>query len=162
VRSERLTNLTVLRPQGVACEQVTDQLPGILDGADEAEPSVISHVEQCSRCQAELAQYRLLLRALHQLRVVGVDPPDGLLSEVLAQLGEAAERGAIRSALTGRRVSYLAALAAAAGAAGVAGVAVVLANRGVNGGANRGAGRVRSGEQAGRPARLGAKMPLAS
>ncbi len=154
MRSERLANLTVVRSCGVACEQVTDQLPGILDGAEEAPPSVVSHVEHCLRCQAELAQYRLLLRALHQLRVVGVEPPDSLLSEVLAQLGEAAERGAIRSALTGRRVSYLAALAAAASAAGVAGVAVVLANRG--------ASRGRSGREAGHPARLGAKMPLAS
>lgn len=134
MRSERFSNLTLVRRptsgQVVACEQVTDQLPAILDGDEEAHPEVVSHVEHCLRCQAELAQYRRLLRALHQLRVVGVEPPDGLLSEVMAQLGEAAERGAIRSALTGRRVSYVVALAAAAGAAGVAGVAVVLANRG--------------------------------
>lgn len=150
MRSERSAVLRLVRShegQGthsptrrVQCEQVTDQLPAILDGAESAPPPVVDHVEHCLRCQAELAQYRRLLRALHQLRVVGVDPPPGLLSEVLAQLGEAAERGAIRSALAGRRVAYLAALAAAAGAAGAAGVAVVLASRG----------------------RSGAKMPLAS
>lgn len=116
--------------QWVRCEQVTHQLPGILDGDDEAHPDVIYHVEHCLACQAELAQYRRLLRALHQLRVVVVEPPPGLLSEVVAQLGEAAERGAIRSALAGHRLAYLATLAAAAGAAGVAGVAVVLASRG--------------------------------
>lgn len=126
--------------QQVRCAQVSDQLPGILDGGEEAHPDVVSHVERCLGCQAELAQYRRLLRALHQLRVVGVEPPPGLLSDVIAQLGEAAERGAIRSALAGRRVAYVAALAAAAGAAGVAGAAVVLASRG----------------------RTSAKMPLAS
>lgn len=150
VRSERSAVLRLVRSHEgsgaqpptrlVQCSQVTDQLPAILDGAESAPPAVIHHVEHCLQCQAELAQYRRLLRALHQLRVVGVEPPPGLLSEVLAQLGEAAERGAIRSALAGRRVAYLAALAAAAGAAGVAGVAVVLASRG----------------------RSGAKMPLAS
>lgn len=150
VRSERFAALRLVRPHEVSaahrpagrvhCEQVTDQLPAILDGAESAPPEVVYHVEHCLRCQAELAQYRRLLRALHQLRVVGIDPPPGLLSEVLAQLGEAAERGAIRSTLAGRRLAYVAALAAAAGAAGAAGAAVVLASRG----------------------RAGAKLPLAS
>ncbi|MGH9128759.1 MAG: anti-sigma factor family protein [Acidimicrobiales bacterium] len=160
MRSERLANLTLVRPHKspsggtseapvVACEQVTDQLPGILDGGQEARPAVVAHVEHCLRCQAEMAQYRRLLRALHQLRVVGVEPPVSLLSEVLAQLGDAAERGAIRSALAGRRVAYVAALAVAASAAGAAGVAVVLATR----------GRASAGVTA---ARAGAKMPLAS
>ncbi|MGH9072127.1 MAG: anti-sigma factor family protein [Acidimicrobiales bacterium] len=114
----------------VRCDEVSDQLAGILDGDIEAHPEVIDHVEHCLGCQAEMAQYRRLLRALHQLRLVVVEPPPGLLSEVVAQVGEAAERGAIRSALAGRRLAYLAALATAAGAAGVAGAAVVLASRG--------------------------------
>ncbi|MGH9065649.1 MAG: anti-sigma factor family protein [Acidimicrobiales bacterium] len=116
------------------CDHVADLLPGIMDGDNEADHRVVAHVETCLRCQAELVQYRRLLRVLHQLRAQGLDPPPGLVGEILAQLGDAAERGAIRSALVGRRLAYLAALAAAAGAAGAAGAAVILASRGRGGG----------------------------
>ena len=39
---------------------------------------------QCLRCQAELVQYRKLLRALHDLRTEVLEPAPGLLAEVLA------------------------------------------------------------------------------
>ncbi len=115
------------------CEEVSELLPGIMDGVDQANAEVVSHVETCLRCQAELAQYRKLLRVLHQLRAQSLDPPPGLLVEVLAQLSDAAERGAMRSALAGRKLAYLAGLAVAAGAAGAAGAAVILATRGRGG-----------------------------
>ncbi|MGH9066850.1 MAG: anti-sigma factor family protein [Acidimicrobiales bacterium] len=116
------------------CDQVTDLLPGIMDGVDRADPRVVVHVETCLKCQAELVQYRRLLKVLHQLRAQGIEPPPGLLGEILAQLEHAGERGAVRSALAGRRLAYLAGLAVAAGAAGAAGVAVLLASRGRAGG----------------------------
>ena len=85
------------------------------------------HVESCLRCQAELVQYRKLLRALHQLRTEVLEPAPGTLSGILANLEAAGERGAIRSLLTGRRAAYLGGLAVAM-AAGAAG-AIVLAHR---------------------------------
>lgn len=115
------------------CEQVVDLLPGIMDGVDHADARVVAHVETCLRCQAELVQYRRLLKVLHQLRAQGAEPPPGLVAEILAQLSDAAERGAIRSTLAGRRLAYLAGLAVAAGAAGAAGAAVLLASRGRGG-----------------------------
>jgi hypothetical protein len=113
----------------VLCEEVADRLSAIMDGNQAADPAVVRHVEGCLRCQAELVQYRRLLKLLRQLRVQGPQPPPGMLGDVLAVVEEAAERGAIRSVLTGRRLAYVGGLAVAAGAAGVAG-AVVMANRG--------------------------------
>ena len=74
------------------------------------------HVEQCLRCQAELVQYRKLLRALRTLRTEVLEPAPGLLAEILAHLEEAGERHAVRSLLSGRRVAYLGGLAAATAA----------------------------------------------
>ena len=86
------------------------------------------HVEGCLRCQAELVQYRRLLKTLHHLRTEVLEPAPGLLTEILANLEAAGERGAVRSLLSGRRGAYLGGLAAAT-AAGAAAGAIVLANR---------------------------------
>ena len=80
-----------------------------------------AHVEQCLRCQAELVQYRQLLRALRALRTEVLEPAPGLLADVLASLEEAGERRAVRSLLSGRRVAYVGGLAAAAAATAAAG-----------------------------------------
>jgi anti-sigma factor RsiW len=113
----------------VRCDDVADLLPGILDGSGTSDRRVTAHVESCLRCQAELVQYRRLLRVLRQLRSVQPPVPVGLLGDVLVALEEAGERGAIRSALSGRRGAYLGGLAVAVGAAGAAGTIVVLASR---------------------------------
>ena len=115
------------------CEQVADLLPQIVGGTGPADRGVVHHVDSCLRCQAELVQYRRLLRSVHELRTEVLEPAPGLLTEILAGLEEAGERGALRSLLTGslltgRRMAYLSGLAVAAGAAGAAG-AVVLVNR---------------------------------
>ena len=85
------------------------------------------HVETCLRCQAELAQYRKVLRTLHQLRTELLEPAPGLLPDILVALEAAGERGAMKYLLTGRRAAYLGGIAAAT-AAGAAG-AIVLASR---------------------------------
>ena len=115
-------------PFDLRCEEIAGLLPEIVDGAGSADRRVVYHVESCLRCQAELVQYRRLLRVLHQLRTQVLEPAPGLVSEILAGLEEAGERGAMRSLLSGRRVAYLGGLAVAAGAAGAAG-AIVLATR---------------------------------
>jgi anti-sigma factor RsiW len=108
------------------CEDVAEALPGIMDGSLRADRRVIRHVDRCLRCQAELAQYRKLLRALRQLRSQVPPPPPGGVARALSGLEQAAERRAIRSALRGRKVAYLAGLGVAAAAAGAAGAAVLV------------------------------------
>ena len=110
------------------CEDVSRALPQIVDGVAPAELALRRHVESCLRCQAELVQYRKLLRALRQLRTEVLEPAPGLLTDILASLEEAGERRAIRSLLGGRRAAYIGGLAAATAAAGAAG-AIVLATR---------------------------------
>ncbi len=109
------------------CDDVAEALPAILDGHSRADaaPALVDHVESCLRCQAELARYRRLLRMLAQLRAERPELPPGFVSGVLDALGEAAERRAIRSALSGRRVAYAAGLVAAA----LAAAGLVLAGR---------------------------------
>lgn len=86
------------------------------------------HVEHCLRCQAEMAQQRKLSRALASLRTEVMQPPVGLLADILAALDGGADQRAIRLALRGRRGVYVGGLAAAATAA-AAGGAIVLASR---------------------------------
>ncbi|MBK6503496.1 MAG: hypothetical protein IPG03_14445 [Candidatus Microthrix sp.] len=65
------------------------------------------HVETCLRCQAELVQYRKLLRAMHSLRTEVIEPAPGALPELLAAVGEVGEHQAIRSLINRRRVAYV-------------------------------------------------------
>ena len=118
---------TGLLPSGVSCASVAKALPGIVDGLDVADLDLRRHVESCLRCQAELAQYRKVLRALHQLRTEVLAPAPGLLPDILAALEAAGERRAMRFLLTGRQAAYVGTIAAAT-AAGAAS-AIVLASR---------------------------------
>jgi len=113
----------------VQCDQVADRLPQIVDGGERAAPAVLAHVDSCLRCQAELVQYRKLLKALRTLRTDILEPAPGTLTAILASLEAVGERGAMRSLLAGRRAAYVGGIAAATAAAGAAG-AIVLANRG--------------------------------
>lgn len=111
------------------CDQVADRLPQIVDGGERAAPAILAHVDSCLRCQAELVQYRKLLKALRTLRTDILEPAPGTLTAILASLEAIGERGAMRSLLAGHRAAYLGGIAAATAAAGAAG-AIVLANRG--------------------------------
>lgn len=130
MRSERVRERTT--PISASCEAVADVLPGVVDGTATLDRADRRHVERCLRCQAELAQYRKLLRAMQGLRSATVPAPSGLVTDVIAHLEAAGERRAVRAALTGRKVAYLGGIAAAATAAG-AGAAIVLVSRGRKG-----------------------------
>src|SRR5438309_11225450 len=123
----RIRRRRLVRSESVRCEEVAELLPGVIDGSHRADRRVRRHVESCLRCQAELVQYRKLLRALHTLRTDVLEPAPGLLADILAKVEEVGERHAVRSLLTGRRVAYAGAIAAAA-TAGAAG-AVIWASR---------------------------------
>jgi len=111
----------------VSCTAVAEALPAIVDGEAIADLELRRHVETCLRCQAELAQYRKLLRALHQLRTEVLEPAPGLLPDIFATLEAAGEQRAMRFLLGGRRAAYVGGIAAAT-AAGAAG-AIVLSTR---------------------------------
>lgn len=112
----------------VLCEDIAEMLPGIVDGDHVADKRIVIHVESCLRCQAELVQYRRLLRVLHQLRTDVLEPAPGVLTGILAGLAEAGEQRAIHSRLRGHRAAYIGGVAVATAAAGAAG-AVVLVSR---------------------------------
>jgi anti-sigma factor RsiW len=117
-----------MRSESVTCESVAALLPAVIDGNERADRRVRKHVDSCLRCQAEIVQYRRLLRALRQLRTEVFEPSPGMLPSILANLEAAGERGAVRSLLNGRRAAYIGGLAVATAAAGAAG-AVVLVTR---------------------------------
>lgn len=109
------------------CEDVAEELSAASDPGGALSSATRAHVETCLRCQADLVQYRRLLRTLRSLRTEVLEPAPGLLPEILAGIEEAGERHAIRAVVNGRRAAYLGGIAAAT-AAGAAG-AIVLANR---------------------------------
>jgi hypothetical protein len=109
------------------CDQLADVLSDAAEGNLVLDKPARKHVEQCLRCQAEVVQYRKLLRALRAMRTEVLEPAPGLLPEVLAAIEEAGERSALRSMLSGRKVAYIGGIAAATAAA--AGGAIVIAAR---------------------------------
>ena len=109
------------------CEDLSGALAATAGGDGTLTRPERRHVERCLRCQAEVVQYRKLLRTLRTLRTDVLEPAPGLLADILATIEEAGERQAVRSVLNGRRIAYLGGLAAAT-AAGAAG-ALVFATR---------------------------------
>jgi hypothetical protein len=110
------------------CDLIIASLADYAEGVEAAPRNIRKHVESCLRCQAELVQYRRLLRGLHSLRTEVLEPAPGHLTQVLANLEAAGERRAIRSLVSGRRGAYVGGIAVATAAAGAAG-ALVLASR---------------------------------
>jgi hypothetical protein len=109
------------------CDDLTDDLSAAADGSVLLGGAERRHVERCLKCQAELVQYRKVLRAMRAMRTEVLEPAPGMLAGILANLEQAGERRAIRSMISGHRAAYLGGLAAAT-AAGAAG-AIVFANR---------------------------------
>lgn len=114
-------------PADLRCREVAEALSAAAEHAAGLAPAAATHVETCLRCQADLVQYRKLLRSLRSLRTEVLQPAPGLLPEILAGIEQAGERHAIRAVLHGRRAAYIGGIAAAT-AAGAAG-AIVLASR---------------------------------
>ena len=109
------------------CDDLAVDLSAVADGSVLIGADQRRHVECCLRCQAELVQYRKLLRAMRTMRTEVLEPAPGLLADLLAGVAGAGERRAMRSMVRGRRAAYLGGLAAAT-AAGAAG-AIVFASR---------------------------------
>jgi len=101
-------------------------LPETVEGTP-VDLAMQTHIESCLRCQAELARYRRMLRALQQLRTRFLEPSPSLLAQTLATLEEAGERHAVRSLLSGRRLAYAGAIGGAALATAGTAAALILA-----------------------------------
>jgi anti-sigma factor RsiW len=99
------------------CDAVSEELPLIVDGTQRPGPSVVEHLGTCLRCQAELAGYRRLMRALRALRddPVALPSPDRIVSDTLRALHE-------HFATRRRRDPWV-----TAGAAAAVGVAIAMA-----------------------------------
>ena len=89
------------------CEELSEDLAAAADGSVLLGRNERRHVERCLRCQAELVQYRKVLRAMRAMRTEVLEPAPGLLADVLANLEAAGERRAIRSMIQGHRAAYL-------------------------------------------------------
>ena len=110
------------------CDEVTVLLPALVDG-DPISLEAQRHVDTCLRCQAELARYRRLLRTLALLRTRYIEPTPGLLGDTLAALTDAAEHGARRTLLSGRRIAYAGAIGGGALAAGATAALLIARSR---------------------------------
>jgi hypothetical protein len=111
----------------VRCDDLAEDLAAAAGGDRPLGRAQRRHVDRCLRCQAEVVQYRRLLRAMRSMRTQVLEPSPGLLADILATIESAGERQAVSSLLSGRRIAYLGGLAAAT-AAGAAG-ALVYATR---------------------------------
>ncbi len=109
------------------CDEIAALLPEAVDSSEPVALPVQRHIESCLRCQAELARYRRMLRALQQLRTRFLEPSPSLLAQTLAALEEAGERRAVRSLLSGRRLAYAGAIGGAALATAGTAAALLLA-----------------------------------
>jgi hypothetical protein len=108
----------------VPCEDLSLQLAAVADDPAALAAPEAAHVAGCLRCQAELVQYRRLLRSLRDLRSHTVVPDEDLLVDLLTALRPSASVSRLHR--RNRRAAYLGGIAAAtAGAAG----ALVLASR---------------------------------
>lgn len=105
------------------CEEIRSLLPGMGDGGP-VDLQAQRHIETCLGCQAEVARYQKMLRALGELREVRLHAPTGLLEETLSGIGGAS---VIRVMSSKQKAALAGALGAVA--AGAAATAVVLARR---------------------------------
>jgi hypothetical protein len=68
----------------VSCGAVSEELPLVVDGSRRPSAAMAEHLRSCLSCQAELASYRRLLRALRSMRDQPVtSPPPDLVGETL-------------------------------------------------------------------------------
>jgi hypothetical protein len=107
------------------CEDISGLLAGVVDGSAILDPRSSEHVSGCLRCQAELVNYRRLLRTLRQLRDEPVAIPADLPALIAAHLEHPGVAWVSRP--WARRAAYAGALAATA--AGAAGAIALVASR---------------------------------
>ena len=116
------------------CETFSLQLAAVADGASELNSEAADHFKSCLRCQAELVQYKKLLRALASLRSDRLAVDETLVHEILHALEHGTNVHPLQRLTSGsktRKAAYIGGIAAAAtaGAAGAIVIASKLASR---------------------------------
>ncbi|HVW82071.1 MAG TPA: zf-HC2 domain-containing protein [Mycobacteriales bacterium] len=99
------------------CRETRAQLPAVASGELSGWPLhvVRAHLKRCAECTAELARQEELSSALTALRDIPVEPPAGLLDDLLARADHRTvreraavpARGAISGARPGMSVAFL-------------------------------------------------------
>lgn len=116
----------------VSCQAVSAELPLVVDGSRRPSPAMAEHLQACLACQAELAGYRRLLRALRSLRDEPVlFPSPELIGETLTALSERLVDRSKRSVDRDLRERWLVACAMVTAAAAAVGVGALFARSGV-------------------------------
>jgi len=105
------------------CDDVRAILPG-LAGDEPVDLQAQRHIDACLACQAEVARYHKMFRALGDLREYRVPVPTDLLAETLAGIG-----GPSRLRVMTNTQKAAVAGAVGAVAAGAAATAVILVRR---------------------------------
>lgn len=109
------------------CTDLDQWLPSV---ADEELPAAAQlHVDECLRCQAEVARFRKLRRLTLSVSSLQLRPPDELLADVLSGLSSGTNRLAERARAGRRRAAYAWGLSAATVSAGVGVALVVIRSR---------------------------------
>jgi len=112
------------------CREAAPAIPQIAAGDARVSPTATDHVNQCLRCQAEVAAFRRVLRIMRSIREEPVQPPPGALAALLAALDEAAA-SRHPAGVAGRtgRAAYVGGITVVTAAAGAAGVLVWMNRR---------------------------------
>jgi hypothetical protein len=103
------------------CRDASCSIPQIAAGEDtDVDPRHATHVGACLRCQAEVAAYRRVLRAMQAMHTDGTPPSSDEVASILSAINQ--HNWAIRMA-------YVGGITVATAAAGAAGVLVWIGRR---------------------------------
>ena len=119
----------IIRLRTGPCREAAEAIPAIAACEDGVDESASGHIDECLRCQAELAAYKRILRHLHAMRFDGIVPPAGGIAAVLAALEAAAADQEAGSTTWVIRAAYVGGITVATAAAGAAGVLVWMNRR---------------------------------
>lgn len=101
------------------CDDVRPLFPELAGGDGAIDLRAQRHIDSCTGCQTRLREYRTLVRTLGGLRELAVEPPPGLLFDVIAAIDNG-------SSIRARVRRHRGALAGAAGAVAAGALATVV------------------------------------
>ena len=106
------------------CEDVRGALPELAESGVRPSRRFRSHLAGCPSCAEELRRYGSILLALAAMREEMIEPAEGFLGRILAQIPDPARRGLIRRVAADERV-YRAAFSFGGAAVGATAIAIL-------------------------------------
>src|SRR5712691_2371206 len=106
------------------CEDVRRALPELAESGARPSRRIRSHLAGCPDCAEELRRYGSILLALAAMRDEVIEPAEGFLSRILAQIPDPARQGLIRRVAADERV-YRAAFSVGGAAVGATAIAIL-------------------------------------